>query len=90
MPLDDYKKLIAKLKEAERLVFFTGAGVSAESGIPTFRGKEGLWNKFKPEELANFDAFIGNGIITEEKLFTKPSQMPPTLQLQKCKTTSKM
>ena len=60
MSLDDYKKLIATLKEAERLVFFTGAGVSAESGIPTFRGKEGLWNKFKPEELANFDAFMRN------------------------------
>lgn len=48
------------LKNSESIVFFTGAGVSAESGIPTFRGKEGLWNKFKPEELANFDAFIRN------------------------------
>lgn len=56
----DYKELIEKLRETERLVFFTGAGISAESGIPTFRGKEGLWNKFKPEELANFDAFIRN------------------------------
>jgi NAD-dependent protein deacetylases, SIR2 family len=34
------------------LVVLTGAGVSAESGIPTFRGKEGLWKNFKPEELA--------------------------------------
>ncbi len=60
MPVNDYTKLIEVLKEAERLVFFTGAGISAESGIPTFRGKEGLWNKFKPEELANFDAFMRN------------------------------
>ncbi|WP_290596576.1 MULTISPECIES: NAD-dependent protein deacetylase [unclassified Archaeoglobus] len=38
-------------------VALTGAGVSAESGIPTFRGKDGLWNKYRPEELANPEAF---------------------------------
>lgn len=38
----------------------TGAGISAESGVPTFRGENGLWKKFKPEELANVDAFLGN------------------------------
>jgi NAD-dependent deacetylase len=38
----------------------TGAGVSAESGVPTFRGEEGLWKKFRAEELANFDAFMRN------------------------------
>ena len=52
--------LIDTLKNSESIVFFTGAGISAESGIATFRGKEGLWNKFKPEELANFDAFMRN------------------------------
>jgi NAD-dependent deacetylase len=52
--------LIEALKESKSIVFFTGAGISAESGIPTFRGKEGLWNKFRPEELASFDAFIKN------------------------------
>jgi len=54
------KSLIEALKESESIVFFTGAGISAESGIATFRGKEGLWNKFRPEELASFDAFIKN------------------------------
>lgn len=49
-----------QLSKARRIVFFTGAGISAESGIPTFRGKDGIWNKLKPEELANFDAFIQN------------------------------
>ncbi|NUM62932.1 MAG: NAD-dependent protein deacylase, partial [Ignavibacteriaceae bacterium] len=43
------KSLIDILKGAKSIVFFTGAGISAESGIATFRGKEGLWNKFKPE-----------------------------------------
>ena len=36
---------------------FTGAGASAEAGIPTFRGKGGLWDKYKPEELATPHAF---------------------------------
>ncbi|MBI3189632.1 MAG: NAD-dependent deacylase [Ignavibacteriales bacterium] len=52
--------LLNKLKNAERVVVFTGAGISAESGVPTFRGEDGIWKKFKPEELANFDAFMRN------------------------------
>ena len=35
----------------------TGAGVSAESGIPTFRGKGGLWDRYRPEGLASPEAF---------------------------------
>ncbi len=54
------KEFLEKLQTANSIVFFTGAGISAESGIPTFRGDEGLWKKFRPEELANFDAFIRN------------------------------
>lgn len=54
------KSLIDSLELAESIVFFTGAGISSESGIPTFRGKDGIWNKLKPEELANFNAFIRN------------------------------
>ena len=54
------KSLIDTLGESESIVFFTGAGISSESGIPTFRGKDGIWNKLRPEELANFDAFIRN------------------------------
>lgn len=53
-------RLISKLKEADSVVVLTGAGISAESGVPTFRGNEGLWKKFKPEELANFYAFMKN------------------------------
>ena len=51
---------LEKLKNSKSIVFFTGAGISAESGIPTFRGKDGIWNKLKPEELANFNAFMRN------------------------------
>jgi NAD-dependent deacetylase len=45
------------LAEAPRIVALTGAGVSAESGIPTFRGPGGLWNNRRPEELATPQAF---------------------------------
>jgi NAD-dependent deacetylase len=44
----------------------TGAGVSAESGVPTFRGTDGLWKKFKPEELASVEAFLRNPEIVWE------------------------
>lgn len=54
------KTFLDKLAVSEKVVFFTGAGISAESGIPTFRGKDGIWNKLKPEELANFNAFMRN------------------------------
>ncbi|MGB9874150.1 MAG: SIR2 family NAD-dependent protein deacylase [Hydrogenobacter sp.] len=40
-----------------RIAVLTGAGISAESGVPTFRGSSGLWRTFKPEELATPQAF---------------------------------
>ena len=53
-------RLALAIRESARVGVLTGAGISAESGIPTFRGAEGLWKKFRPEELANFDAFMAN------------------------------
>lgn len=58
--MDREEDFFKKLSSFKKAVFFTGAGISAESGIPTFRGKDGIWNKLKPEELANFDAFLRN------------------------------
>jgi NAD-dependent deacetylase len=46
-----------RLSSARSVVVLTGAGVSAESGVPTFRGAEGLWRNFRPEELATPQAF---------------------------------
>jgi NAD-dependent deacetylase len=54
------ERLAARLRSARSVAVFTGAGISAESGVPTFRGEEGLWKRFKPEELANVDAFMRN------------------------------
>ena len=45
------------LAEAGAVAVLTGAGISAESGIPTCRGADGLWNNYKPEDLATPDAF---------------------------------
>jgi len=50
--------LIESLCAAKKIVALTGAGISAESGLATFRDAQtGLWSKFKPEELATADAF---------------------------------
>ncbi len=45
------------VRSSGRVVILTGAGVSADSGVPTFRSSEGLWKQFRPEELATPDAF---------------------------------
>ena len=45
------------IASAAAVSVLTGAGISAESGIPTFRGESGLWKNFKPEELATPEAF---------------------------------
>jgi NAD-dependent deacetylase len=45
------------LTDAKSLAVLTGAGISAESGVPTFRGAEGLWKEYKPEDLATPEAF---------------------------------
>jgi NAD-dependent deacetylase len=52
------KELLNHLSKARSVVALTGAGVSQESGIPTFReAQSGLWAQFKPEELATPQAF---------------------------------
>ncbi len=48
----------ARLRESDVVVALTGAGVSAESGVPTFRGKDGLWRQYRAEDLATPAAFM--------------------------------
>jgi NAD-dependent deacetylase len=47
----------------QRVVVFTGAGVSAESGIPTFRGAGGLWRNYRAEDLATPEAFARDPLL---------------------------
>ena len=46
--------------EYQHIVFFTGAGMSAESGVPTYRGRGGIWNEYRWEEYACQEAFDQN------------------------------
>jgi len=55
---DAIPDLARRLRDAARVVVFTGAGVSAESGIPTFRDAQtGLWARYRPEQLASPEGF---------------------------------
>ena len=53
----DVAAAAARLRGARRVLAVTGAGVSAESGVPTFRGQDGLWRQFRTEDLATPQAF---------------------------------
>ena len=48
------------IEQYNQIVFFTGAGMSAESGVPTYRGRGGIWNEYKWEEYACESAFMVN------------------------------
>ncbi len=60
------EQLLDIMANSRHCAALTGAGISAESNVPTFRGKEGLWGKFKPEELATMNAFMANPKIVWE------------------------
>lgn len=58
MTTDDHILLARRhLVAARKLTILTGAGISADSGVPTFRGADGLWRNFRPEDLATPEAF---------------------------------
>ena len=52
-----FEAIEGRIEEIKRVVFVTGAGISQESGIPTFRGKNGLWQNYDPMQLATISAF---------------------------------
>lgn len=51
-------KLSEIISNAKKMVAFTGAGLSADSGIPTYRGAGGLWSKYDPSKYADYDYFL--------------------------------
>jgi len=57
MSVEDIRPVAEILRKAGRVAVLTGAGISSESGIPTFRGKDGLWKQFRAEDLATPEAF---------------------------------
>ncbi|MCB9357159.1 MAG: NAD-dependent deacylase [Calditrichaeota bacterium] len=54
------QSLSESLGKLGRIAVLTGAGISADSGLGTFRGKDGIWNKMRPEELASMEGFLAN------------------------------
>jgi NAD-dependent deacetylase len=57
LPAATLDRVVAALATAARITVLTGAGVSAPSGVPTFRGAGGLWRSFRAEDLATPEAF---------------------------------
>ena len=55
-----FKQIEEQLRKAKKIVFLTVSGISQESGIPTFRGKDGLWRNYDAMKLATIDAFYEN------------------------------
>jgi NAD-dependent deacetylase len=56
--ITDIINTVAKhIKEADKVVFFTGAGISVHSGVPDFRSPGGLWDKYDPYEVSTLRAF---------------------------------
>lgn len=62
----DFDKARSRLGESKSIAVLTGAGISADSGVPTFRGPDGLWRNFRPEDLATPEAFLRDPILVWE------------------------
>ena len=67
------------VSEANSVAVLTGAGISAESGVPTFRGAGGLWNNYKPEDLATPEAFARDPKLVWEWYNWRRSLIAPAL-----------
>lgn len=58
--MNEFERAAKEIKERGQVVAFTGAGISVNSGIPAFRGGQGLWDKYDPMEYAHISAFMRN------------------------------
>lgn len=58
MNTDNWITAVLALRKAKHVVVFTGAGISAESGIPTFRDADGFWQRFPPEQFATWTGLL--------------------------------
>lgn len=65
-PSSDMAAFREKFKKASHIVALTGAGISAESGVPTFRGAGGYWRKYNAQDLATPSAFLSNPSLVWE------------------------
>lgn len=82
MELSLIRETAREIFQSSKTVALTGAGISAESGIPTFRGSQGLWSKYDPAEFADVEAFLRNpgkvwGMIKELILIIEAARPNP-------------
>ncbi|MHA1933182.1 MAG: SIR2 family NAD-dependent protein deacylase [Promethearchaeota archaeon] len=72
---ENIKKVAKILINSEITVVLTGAGISTESGIPDFRGEDGIWDKYKPEIYGNIQSFLKD----PSKFWKMAEDIAPTL-----------
>ncbi len=60
MPNEEILGVAKLINESKRVVVLTGAGISVESGIPDFRGPDGLWKRFSPDKVGTITSFLSN------------------------------
>lgn len=79
-PGRDIESAAGMLARSSRTVALTGAGISRESGIPTFRESGGLWDRYRPEELASVEGFLADPALVwrwyMERLFSARTHEP--------------
>lgn len=92
---DSLVQLKDVLVKSKRFVFLTGAGISQESGIPTFRGDDGLWKTHDPVKLASLSSFLENPSLVwgfysyRQKLISKCQPNPGHLAISKIEEQKK-
>jgi NAD-dependent deacetylase len=92
---DSLAQLRDILVKSRRLVFLTGAGISQESGIPTFRGGNGLWKTHDPAKLATLSSFLENPSLVwgfysyRQKMISKCRPNPAHLAISKIEEQKK-
>jgi NAD-dependent deacetylase sirtuin 5 len=63
IPLDDFTSFTAALQSSKRIFALIGAGLSASSGLATFRGNDRLWRGIEPQSLSDIDAFSKDPVL---------------------------
>jgi NAD-dependent deacetylase len=81
LALDKIEAVANMIVDAKKVVVFTGAGISTESGIPDFRSPGGTWEKFDPDELT-FQKFLASEAGREHYWKFHQAVWPPMLQAQ--------
>lgn len=72
-------KMVDALRSAKKVLVFTGAGISKESGLPTFRDLDGEWTKYDPMTFATLKGFLSNPVLVWNNYRTRQKQIAATI-----------